>query len=133
MKSYFRMVYKFDVSPIPKPRMVSSDKWKKRPIVTKYFGYKDELRLNANIAGLKHLTGKLELNFIIAMPRGWSKKEKEKMDRKPHQPENGKDIDNLAKGILDIFETNDSFIYDLHSTKHWGYKPQITIITHDID
>jgi len=125
------MIYEFEIVPVPKPRMTRRDKWAKRPIVTKFNGYKDEVRLNANLKGLTSLTGKLGLDFIIPIPASWSKKLKAEMCGKPHQPKDGNDVDNLAKGILDIFETNDSFIYDLHVTKHWGDKPKITITTYD--
>ena len=125
------MTYVFEITPVPKPRMTRRDKWKHRPIVDHYYGYKDELRLQANIQGLRHLTGKLDVEFIIPMPVSWSQKEKDKMDCAPHQPKNGNDIDNHLKSLFDIFETNDSFIYDIHATKHWGYKPKITITTYD--
>lgn len=34
----------YNITPIPKPRMTRSDKWKKRPAVVRYFEYKDKIR-----------------------------------------------------------------------------------------
>jgi len=35
---------KIKINPLPKPRMVKSDAWRKRPCVVKYWQYKDELK-----------------------------------------------------------------------------------------
>ena len=35
--------YQFNVNPVAKPRMTQRDKWKKRPVVDKYYAYKDEM------------------------------------------------------------------------------------------
>ena len=34
-----------NIVPVAKPRMTQSDKWKKRPVVQKYWKYKDDLKL----------------------------------------------------------------------------------------
>lgn len=125
------MEYVFDIKPVPKPRMTRADKWKKRPIVLHYWAYKAELRLKANTKGLKNLSGKLDLHFSIPIPESWSNKKRIEFNGKPHQPLDGTDIDNLVKGVLDTFEYNDSFVYDVHATKHWGIYPLITITTYD--
>lgn len=111
-----------DINPVPKPRMVRSDSWKKRPIVLKYWAYKDEFILKANKVKLK-LGEELNLIFYIQMPDSWSKKKKELMNNKPHQQT--PDGDNILKGICDILCKQDNFVWKVSYEKRWGYKGKI--------
>ena len=67
------------------------------------------------------------LNFIIPMPKSWSKKKKEKYNWMPHQQT--PDTDNLFKAFTDTLfykvkeidwkKINDSQIWDLWGRKYW--------------
>ena len=113
----------FNINPMPKPRMVKSDAWKKRPIVLKYWAYKDELNLYNNDFEIKN---GMSYQFVIKMPNTWPKKKKAAMDGQPHiqRP----DLDNLIKALWDCLMPEDSHIWKVCSIeKVWGYVGYIKI------
>lgn len=114
-----------DINPKPAPRMVRSDKWKKRSIVTDYFSWRNAFRLLCNQAGYKVLEPVLDITFIIAMPGSWSEKKRVLMDGKPHQQR--PDRDNLLKSVQDAFNVDDGFVWAGRTTKVWGYTGKIMI------
>ncbi len=116
-----------DIVPLPKPRMVRSDKWKQRPCVMKYRAYADELRLKCNLIGYE-LGHVLDLIFILPMPKSWGKKKKVSMDGHYHLQT--PDIDNLCKAFMDSLAKNDSFVSVIHVEKRWGYSGKIIIRNH---
>lgn len=114
-----------DIKPVPKPRMVRSDSWKKRPIVLTYWAFKKELVLKANLAKLK-LESEVSIIFYLPMPDSWSKKKKEEMNNKPHQQT--PDGDNLIKAIFDCLCDQDNFIWKVSYEKRWGHKGKVIFI-----
>lgn len=116
--------YVFQITPMGAPRMVHSDKWAGRPVVQRYFTFRDELRLQAR---QKHyeLKDTLNITFYIPMPESWSKKKKEEMNGKPHQQKF--DIDNGVKGFLDTMTYNDAHVWDCHARKFWAYQGAIIV------
>lgn len=105
----------FPINPVPKPRMVRSDKWKKRAIVEKYFAFCNQLKLDAGpweppAAGMK-------ISFFVSMPKSWTAKKKDKMEGKPHTQR--PDLDNFVKAFLDALCSDDSHIWSLKATKRW--------------
>ena len=116
-----------NIDPKPAPRMVRSDKWKKRPIVSDYFSWRNAFRLLCNQAGYKVLEPVLDITFVIAMPPSWSNKKTALMDGKPHQQR--PDRDNLLKSVQDAFNVDDGFVWDGRTTKVWGSKGKIIIIS----
>lgn len=109
------------ITPVPKPRMTQRDSWAKRPAVTRYYTFCDELRL----AHPQPLAEVLLLTFYIKVPKSWSKKQKAAMLGKPHQQR--PDIDNLSKAVMDALCEDDSYIYALHAEKFWADEPGIDI------
>lgn len=110
------------ITPLPKIRMVRSDKWKKRPAVIRYWKYADKLR------SLKPEVNweKLSLQFVLPMPKSWSKKKKEEMYLKPHKQT--PDLDNLVKAFKDVLLKQDSMVWCYVSiTKVWGKEGSIII------
>src|SRR3712207_173149 len=100
---------KLPITPIAKPRMTRSDKWRtdpnhpdperrERPIVTAYRTYTDNLRLLTSHARFT-LPPQLRLTFLLPMPTSWSAKKRTEMEGKPHQQT--PDLDNLIKGFTD--------------------------------
>ena len=114
------------IAPKPKPRMVKSDAWKKRPIVVEYWKWKDELLLVAQQAGLNNLPESgAHITFWIPMPKSWSKKRRNQMRGMPHKTK--PDGDNLQKAIQDCLCKSDQHIWDFRVTKRWAEEGGIEI------
>lgn len=110
------------INPLSKPRMVSSDRWKKRPIVQKYWAYKDLIRLHK-----VEIPVPCRIIFNIPMPRTWSEKKRLEMNDRPHQQK--PDIDNLIKGLFDAIHEEDCHIWGVHAEKRWAKVGSIKIGT----
>ncbi len=126
-----------NVIPVPKPRMVQSDKWKtnpydrnpnrrQRPAVTAWFAYQIELRNETR----KHnfvLGDRLPfITFYLPMPKSWSRKKRAAMFEKPHQQK--PDADNLEKAFLDALCADDAYIWEFAGKrKLWSEKGYIEI------
>lgn len=110
----------YDITPVPKPRMTRSDRWKKRDCVMRYWAYKDEVRLK-KVA----VNNGDKITFILPMPKSWSAVKKAKMKGMPHQQT--PDKDNLEKALLDAIYGQDKHIYDTSSKKFWGYEGMIIV------
>jgi Holliday junction resolvase RusA-like endonuclease len=121
------MIYELKVVPIAKPRMTKRDKWKHRPVVDHYYTFKDQLRLQANIMGLRTLPGAIEgITFVIPMADSWKESKKIKYDRKPHQQT--PDLDNLNKALFDALNVQDKEIWFVGELKKiWGRTGKIII------
>ena len=112
------------IDPVAKPRMTSSDRWRHRNVVDKYFNFKDA------VVGLCNLTrfvlpDKYKVEFFIRMPASWSKWRKIDMEGRPHQQK--PDLDNLVKSINDCLKVEDSTIYYIEASKHWSTQGKIII------
>jgi len=109
------------VTPVPKPRMTKSDKWKKRPATTRYWEFKDEL--------LSHVKGNLEpvfqVTFYIPMPKSWTNKMRTEKNGTPHKQK--PDVDNFLKAFMDCLCDDDSYIYDVRARKFWAEKGSIEL------
>lgn len=79
----------------------------------RYFQYRDTLRA---AWGEVDLPAQLELQFIMPMPKSWSAKKRLLMDNMPHQQR--PDADNMIKSVQDSLAIDDSYIYEVHATKH---------------
>ena len=67
---------KIELAPYPKPRMTQSDKWKKRPVVVKYWNWKSSLQKY----GINFDSGQVDVIFFVPMPKSWTKKKCLEMD-----------------------------------------------------
>jgi len=105
--------------------MTKSDRWKQRSCVQRYWRFKDKISGVAMRQGFT-LTDALHYFFIIAMPKSWPKKKKEKMQGKPHKTK--PDIDNILKSVFDSLLGDDSKISSIASAKKtWGVLGEIII------
>lgn len=104
--------------------MTRSDKWQKRPAVMKYFGFRNFIRLNANVMGYR-LTEHLDITFIVPMPTSWSSKKRGENDGKPNQTR--PDLDNYLKAFLDAMIDEDNFVWSVKATKVWGMEGKIIV------
>ena len=111
----------YPITPIPKPRMTQSDRWKKREPVLRYRAFCDHVRL----LGIKIPESGYHITFVLPMPQSWSKKKREEMTGKPHQQK--PDKDNLEKALLDAVFDEDCRVWDGRVTKVWGESGQIII------
>ena len=117
----------FDITPVACPRMVYSDKWNKRPIVNKYFGFRNHLRYLANVKGLHGLPGTIDsIIFNIPIPASWNKKKKAEMIGQPHKVR--PDLDNLLKAVLDGLCSEDKYVHSISQlSKIWSEEGSIII------
>jgi Holliday junction resolvase RusA-like endonuclease len=109
------------VAPCSAPRMTRADAWKKRPVVLKYFAFKEEFKLKCNKLGIA-LNDEVYLRFHVQIPKTCKKKYKEGQfhQEKP-------DIDNLCKAVMDSFGINDCRVHTLVASKYWSENPRIEI------
>ena len=68
-------VFEYNGKPVAKPRMVRSDKYKKRPVVMNYWTFKDRISRQAKVAGFK-LGNAYRVTFVMPMPESLSEKKK---------------------------------------------------------
>ena len=112
-----------NIAPVAKPRMTRRDKRPPvRPVVAKYWAFKDEITLKKN--GF-YLPDAFSVVFFVPMPKSWSKKKKALFMGQPHKQT--PDLDNLIKGLGDAFKVDDSGIYHIHAKKIWWDEGKITI------
>jgi Holliday junction resolvase RusA-like endonuclease len=114
----------FKGSPMAKPRMTRADTWKKRPIVERYWAFKDLITLQAAKQGFK-LADCYRVVFYMEMPKSWSQKKKKEMNGKFHRQR--PDIDNMIKSINDSLLQEDSGVFYVVAIKKWSEKPGISI------
>lgn len=130
--------YVLILEPRPKPRMVKSDSWKKRPIILKYWEYKDALRLESKNNDLKKLPPFIPMMiFFVAIPKTGRRKVVAGIDKNTKAKtvkieENDPvfvrpDVDNYIKALLDCMETEDNYIHTLCSAKRYSKYPRIEI------
>ncbi len=125
----------FDLAPCPAPRMSRSDKWKtdpdhpdpkkrQRPIVTRYFKFRDDFRELCRQQGFE-LDETIRALFIIPFPESFTNKKMKQLMGQPHKQR--PDCDNYLKSILDSFNVDDGYVWDGRTVKIWGDKGQIII------
>ncbi len=114
-----------NINPMRKPRMTEGDKANYRPETKRYWNYKSQLNREAIEKSYYKVSDVLDIEFHIAMPKSWSKKDKEKMNGKPHQEM--PDIDNLCKAFFDCLKKQDKTIWAVNKKKYWAYEGKIVI------
>ena len=120
-----RMIFEFNLVPIPKPRMTQRDRWAKRPCVLRYRAFADEMRLLARLQNFTLENG-LAYEFHLPMPTSWTQKKRlEKLgqlhDQKP-------DLDNLIKALWDSLAKEDKTIASIGQVKKvWATTAKIII------
>jgi len=114
---------------IAKPRMTQADSWKKRPVVLRYWDYKDDIK-NWGFQNDFKLKEEIYVKFYIPMPKSWSIKKKAQMLYTPHQQR--PDIDNYVKFYMDcmnkVVYLDDSQVIELSAKKIYNDKESFTEI-----
>ena len=111
----------YPITPVGKPRMTQRDKWKKRPIVQRYYAFKDQVRLHR--VSLDYRDN--HVIFVLPMPKSWPKGKRKSFMGTHHQQR--PDVDNLFKALADCIFKDDSHISDVRITKIWGNEGAIII------
>lgn len=117
-------VFEYNGKPVAKPRMVRSDKYKKRPVVMNYWTFKDRIKRQAAFAGFK-LGNAFRVTFVMPMPSTLSEAKKLEYDGKPHQVR--PDVDNMLKAVNDCLLEEDSAVYYVVAKKVWGRDGKIIL------
>ena len=112
-----------NTTPMGAPRQTNRDRWKQRPVVVRYHAYHDAIR--ATLPGYE-LGMALTIKFYIPFPASYSKKKRAELlgtyhDQKP-------DIDNLCKGFMDAWHTEDKHVAVLNAEKFWADTGYIEVL-----
>jgi Holliday junction resolvase RusA-like endonuclease len=116
----------YNITPMSKPRMTKRDRWAKRPVVLKYFAYRDLVKE----IGVALPECNYHVIFVLPIPASWSKKKKAEHKGQPHRQR--PDKDNLEKGLLDAVFEEDSVVWDGRVSKIWGETGAIIVLTGDM-
>jgi len=114
---YYNREKWFHVEPMGKPRMTKSDKWKKRPVVQRYWAFKDKLNLEKGSFQMPLYN--YWIIFYIPMAKSWSLKKKKLHVGNLHQQQKP-DKDNLEKAFLDALLDEDHGVADGRVSKVWA-------------
>jgi Holliday junction resolvase RusA-like endonuclease len=114
----------FTGKPVAKPRMTRSDAWKKRPVVEKYWKFKDSINAQAKKQNFK-LGRAYKVTFIVALPKSMSMKRKNALNGKPHMLR--PDLDNMLKSLNDCLMEEDSSVHYIAARKIWGIGGKIIV------
>lgn len=118
-------IYIIEIEPLGYVRRTRADAWKKRPVVNKYYSYKNLLAYLLNRMGYNQ-SNSLEIVFHLPIPKSLSKTKINAINGKPHNKK--PDIDNLVKAFLDTATKQDSFVYKIKASKFYSLNPKIIII-----
>ena len=104
-------------APFPKPRMTAADRWKRRPVVLRYWEWCARVREACERRGFLLPSSGLRILFAVPMPESWSKKKRSQMNGQPHQQR--PDVDNYVKAVFDALSEDDSHIWQFSAEKRW--------------
>lgn len=116
--------FEFTGIPVAKPRMTQADRWKKRPVVEKYWKFKDNIKAQAKRQGFK-LGQAYKVTFYLPLPKSMSMKRKEAFLNKPHKIR--PDLDNMIKSLNDCLLEEDGAVYYVTAQKKWGVGGKIIV------
>ena len=111
------------ITPIPKPRLTYQGRFSAN--AKRYYRYCQQLQ---TLTAAYHvpLNDTLSLTFILPMPKSWSKKKRQEMNKQPHQQK--PDIDNLLKAYMDALLPSDAHIWAYDRVeKRWGEEGKIVV------
>lgn len=117
-------IYVIDIQAIGYVRRTRADKWKKRPIVMKYYHYKNLLSFLLNRMNYKQ-EKELNILFLLPIPQSLSSKKREELHLTQHNKK--PDLDNLVKAFLDTATKQDNYISKVNAVKLYSLYPKIII------
>jgi Holliday junction resolvase RusA-like endonuclease len=110
---------KIPLTPMAAPRMTQNTHWKH----PKYFKYKSDLRL---LMPGYELGMSLDIKFYLPMPKSWSKKKRAESNGSYHDQK--PDIDNLVKGFMDTWGSDDKHVAVLKAEKYWAEEGALEVL-----
>jgi Holliday junction resolvase RusA-like endonuclease len=113
----------YKIKAVPKPRQTQADRWKKRPAVMRARAYSDELRR----LGVEINPSGFWVEFIFAVPKSVSKKERARRLSGDRRHEQKPDADNLIKLLVDSIYEEDSIVWRGGCEKKWGEEDLIRV------
>jgi Holliday junction resolvase RusA-like endonuclease len=112
-------------TPMGKPRMTRSDKWKKRDCVVRSRAYADLIRsVSGPLPGPEQIAD-LSWTAYFRPAESWSQKKKESAIGTRHRQK--PDRDNIDKQVLDSLFEDDSAVADGTLRKRWDWTPRLEI------
>ncbi len=114
--------------PIGKPRQTHSDRWKKRPVVLRWYAWKDKCTEAFQAAGglpENSIIDDIMMTAHFCPAKSLSKKKKFALLGQPHRQR--PDIDNIAKALLDAVFLEDSHVSDATLRKRWNHTPGLHV------
>ena len=91
----------------------------------RYRDYKTELRLLLKQVGIHKCPSAFFIKFVMPFPVSYTDKKKDTLRGKPHTQK--PDLDNLVKGFMDCFGTDDSGVHAITMLKVWGDEGKIIL------
>lgn len=131
MESHMELEIKAKSTPRPRCRVLNK-KMATAYMPKEYMRYKDNLRILIKRHKIAKRTGlvALQIEFIFKIPASWSKKKQIEV-LKSQNVTNNKDVDNLAKGVMDamndLIYDDDRQVVKLTASKRYGEMDNIKI------
>lgn len=131
MESHMELEIKAKSTPRPRCRVLNK-KMATAYMPKEYMRYKDNLRILIKRHKIAKRTGlvALQIEFIFKIPASWSKKKQIEV-LKSQNVTNNKDVDNLAKGVMDamndLIYDDDRQVVKLTASKRYGETDNIKI------
>ena len=122
--SEYKNIIEINIQPFGYVRRTRADAWKKRPIVEKYYAYKNELSYKLNLIGYKQ-SSILKIAFLLPIPQSLSNKQKNSLHLQLHNKK--PDLDNLVKAFLDAATNQDNFVNLIQAAKFYSLEPKIIL------
>jgi Holliday junction resolvase RusA-like endonuclease len=121
-------VTKFNITPVPKPRMTQKDKKRRgvapRPPVARYNAFKREVELLIT-PHIKDLNG-AHITFHMPTPKSWGRAKMIEHEGTPHK--STPDLDNLLKALMDAMYLDDKCVHTINFLgKRWAREGAIEI------
>jgi Holliday junction resolvase RusA-like endonuclease len=117
-------VIRLDVVPMGAVRQSRRDAFDPTPAASRYYAFRDELRIKAALAGYE--PGEvIDIVFYLPMPASWSQRKRRQMEGMPHQQK--PDTDNLLKAFADALLAEDCHVWDMRGRKRWAVDGAIEI------
>ena len=110
-----------------KPRMVRSDKWRKRPATSRYWAWANRIKADVgNSIPAAELVTELRITAFYEPPGSWSKKRRVAAIGTRHRSK--PDGSNILKGVEDcLWPDNDSAIADIVARKRWDWVARLEV------
>ena len=93
----------------------------------RYRDYKTELRLLLKQVGIHKCPSAFFIKFVMPFPVSYTDRKKDFLRGRPHTQK--PDLDNLVKGFMDCFGTDDSGVHWIRMSKVWGDEGKIILGT----